>query len=123
MCVLYSEGAVGVVNKGALTLDDAELKKTMRKPVKELPFDTKRLLVKGLSDKTTRDGLQSYMEVVSGVEVLSIEFGQQGSAAVTFDETHGKFDEIYLKFFVLSSFVCNQLGMGSFVCNLGMGLC
>ena len=108
MCVLYSEGAVGVVNKGALTLDDAELKKTIRKPVKELPFDTKRLLVKGLSDKTTRDGLQSYMEVGSGVEVLSIEFGQQGSAAVTFDETYGKFDEIYLKFFVLSSFVCNQ---------------
>ena len=92
VCALYSEGAVGVVNKGALTLDDAELKITIRKPVKELPIDTKRLLVKGLSDKTTRDGLQSYMEVVGGVEVLFIEFGLQGSAAVTFDETYGKFD-------------------------------
>ena len=96
MVTLYSEGAVGVVNKGALTLDDAELKIAIRKPVKELPIDTKRLLVKGLSDKTTRDGLQSYMEVVSGVEVLSIEFGLQGSAAVTFDETYGKFDKIFL---------------------------
>lgn len=96
MSALKSEGAVGVVNKGALTLDDAKLKITIRKPVKELPIDTKRLLVKGLSDKTTRDGLQSYMEVVSGEEVLSIEFGQQGSAAVTFGETYGKFDEIYL---------------------------
>ena len=92
LCALYSEGAVGVVNKGALTLDDAELKITIRKPVKELPIDTKRLLVKGLSDKTTRDGLQSYMEVVSRVEVLSIEFGEQGSAAVIFGKTYGKFD-------------------------------
>ena len=92
LCALYSEGAVGVVNKGALTLDDADLKKNIRKPVNKLPIDTKRLLVKGLSDKTTRDGLQSYMEVVSGVEVLSIEFGEQGSAAVTFDKTYGKFD-------------------------------
>lgn len=90
MCALYSEGAVGVVNKGALTLGDADLKKNIRKPVNEFPIDTKRLLVKGLSDKTTRDGLQSYMEVVSGVEVLSIAFGQQGSAAVTFDETYSK---------------------------------
>jgi len=32
------------------------------------------------------------MEVVSGVEVLSIEFGEQGSAAVTFNKTYGKFD-------------------------------
>lgn len=92
MSALYSEGAVGVANKGALTLDNAELKITIRKPVKELPVDTKRLVVKGLSDKTTSDGLHSYMEVVSGVEVLSIEFGQQGSAAVTFNETYGKFD-------------------------------
>ena len=92
MCALYSEGAVGVVNKGTLTLDDAELKKNIRRPVKELPMDTKRLLVKGLSEKTTRDGLQCYMELVSGVKVLSIEFGEQGSAAVTFDETYSKFD-------------------------------
>ena len=92
MCALYSQGAVGVVNKGALTLDDAVLKIAIRKPAEELPIDTKRLLVKGQSDKTTRHGLQSYMEVVSGVEALSIEFGQQGSAAVTFDETYSKFD-------------------------------
>ena len=46
--------------------------------------------MKGLSKKTTSDGLQSYMEVVSGVDVLSIEFGQEGSALVTFNETCGK---------------------------------
>lgn len=72
MSALKSEGAVGVVSKGALTLDDAKLKITIRKPVKELPIDTKRVLVKGLSDKTTRDG----------------------SAAVTFGETYGKFQLI-----------------------------
>jgi len=74
-----------------LTLDDAELKVTLSKPVMELPIDSKRLVVKGLSDKTTRDGLKCYMEVVSELEVLSIEFGQPGSAAVTFDVSYGRF--------------------------------
>lgn len=47
--------------------------------------------MKGLSDKTTKDALQSYMEVVSGVEVLTVEFGDQGCALVRFSEAYGKF--------------------------------
>ena len=47
--------------------------------------------MKGLSDKTTSDGLQSYMEVVSRLEVISIEFGQEGCAQVTFNKAYGKF--------------------------------
>lgn len=84
-------GARGVVDKGGLTLDNAQLKVTIKQPVKKPPIDTTRLAVKGLSDKTTSDGLQSYMEVVSGLEVLSTEFGQEGCALVTFNETYGKF--------------------------------
>ena len=46
--------------------------------------------MKGLSEKTTRDGLQCYLEVVSGLEVSDIEFGIQGSALVTFSKVYGK---------------------------------
>ncbi|KAJ7385194.1 hypothetical protein OS493_017571 [Desmophyllum pertusum] len=45
-------------------------------------------MVKGLSEKTTSDGLRDYMEVVSGVDVLAVEFGEQGRALVTFNETY-----------------------------------
>ena len=47
--------------------------------------------MKGLNDKTTTDALQCYMEVVSGVDVLNVEFGDQGCALVTFSEAYGKF--------------------------------
>ncbi len=83
-------GARRVVNKGSLTLDNAPLNVTIKQPVKNPPTDSTRILVKGLSDKTTSDGLKSYMEVVSGVEVLSIEFGQEGCALVVFSEAYGK---------------------------------
>ncbi|XP_078371828.1 protein mono-ADP-ribosyltransferase PARP14-like isoform X2 [Oculina patagonica] len=83
-----AESARGVVNKGRLTLDDAQLKVTIKPPEKKPPTDTRKLLVKGLSDRTTLDGLQCYMEVVSRLEVLSIEFGEQGCALVTFNETY-----------------------------------
>ena len=87
---VYSKGAQRVANKGNLVLDNAELKVTLRKPVKKLPIDTTKLLVKGLSEKTTKDGLASYVEVVSGLEVSDIEFGEQGCALVIFSETYGK---------------------------------
>ena len=46
--------------------------------------------MKGLSEKTTSDGLTSYLEVVSELEVSSVEFGDQGCALVTFSGTYGK---------------------------------
>ena len=64
---------------------------TIIQPVKKPPTDTTRLVVKGLSDKTTMDGLDCYMEIVSGLEVLSIEFGKEGCALVAFSENYGKF--------------------------------
>ena len=78
------------MNKEKLTLDEAEVQLTLRKPVKKLPTDAMRVLVKGLSEKTTSDGLTSYMEVVSGLEVSGIEFGDQGCALVTFSNAYGK---------------------------------
>lgn len=89
-CFACFEGAQGVIRNSNLTLDNAELNVTLREPVKKLPFDTVRLLVTGLSEKTTRDGLLSYLEVVSGLEVSDIEFGVQGSTLVTFSKEYGK---------------------------------
>lgn len=90
VCFACFEGAHGVIRNSNLTLDNAELNVTLREPVKKLPFDTVRLLVKGLSEKTTRDGLLSYLEVVSGLEVSDIEFGVHGSTLVTFSKEYGK---------------------------------
>ena len=76
------------MNKGNLTLDKVELTVTLRKPTKKLPVDTKTLFVKGLSEKTTRDGLESFMEVASGLEVSDIQFGEQGCALVVLKEAY-----------------------------------
>ena len=76
------------MNKQNLTLENAKLTVTLRKPTKKLRVDTKRLFVKGLSKKTTRDGLQLFMEVASGLEVSDIQFGEQGCALVEFKETY-----------------------------------
>ena len=76
------------MNKENLTLDKAKLTVTLRKPTKKLPVDTKTLFVKGLSKKTTRDGLESFMEVASGLEVSDIQFGEQGCALVLFQDTY-----------------------------------
>ena len=76
------------MNKENLTLDKAKLTVTLRKPTKKLPVDTKRLFVKSLSEKTTRDGVESFMEVASGLEVSDIQFGEQGCALVEFKETY-----------------------------------
>ncbi|CAH3019691.1 unnamed protein product [Porites evermanni] len=85
---MSAESARGVLNKENLTLDNAELTVTLRKPTKKLPVDTKTLFVKGLSEKTTRDGLETFMEVASGLEVLDVQFGEQGGALVVFKETY-----------------------------------
>ena len=76
------------MNKENLTLDKAELTVTLPKATKKLPVDTKTLFVKGLSEKTTSDGLEAFMEVASGLEVSDIQFGEQSCALVVFKETY-----------------------------------
>ena len=49
----------------------------------EVDFEPKNLLVKGLNKETSHDGLQNYMEVVSGDEVVEIVFLGEGQALVT----------------------------------------
>ena len=89
--MILPEGARGVINKGSLVYDGVNLLITLKQPARKLPVDTRRLFLQGLSDKTTSDALQSYMEVVSGVDVLNAEFGNETCAIVTFNEDYGKF--------------------------------
>lgn len=53
------ESAQGVVNKENLILDNAKLEVKLTKPAKRIVNDTRRLLVKGLSEETTQGGLES----------------------------------------------------------------
>ena len=99
----YSKGAQGVLKKGVLTLDGAELHVTIKKPAKKIPVDPKRLLVKGLSEATTRDALASYVEVVSGLEVLHVEFREQGCALIKFAESYSK-----LRLVFINALFCNS---------------
>ena len=94
----FFKGAQGVLNKGNITLDDAELKVTLQKLMAKPSTDNMRLLVKGLSEKTTRDGIASYMEVVSGLDVTEIQFGEPGCVLVTFAEEYGKLELTLLSF-------------------------
>ena len=98
----YFKGAQGVLKKSVLTLDNAELNVTLKKSAQKIPLDTTRLLVKGLSEETTRDALVSYMEVVSGVEVSDIEFGEHGSSLISFANSYGKLSSFSLKCFAIS---------------------
>lgn len=98
----YFKGAQGVLKKSVLTLDNAELNVTLKKSAEKIPLDTTRLLVKGLSEETTRDALVSYMEVVSGVEVSDIEFGEHGSSLISFANSYGKLSSFSLKCFTIS---------------------
>jgi hypothetical protein len=78
-----------VVQKESLELDGAKLTTTLKQTPKELPVDQVRVHVMGVSEKTTKDGLISYLEVVSGEEVVSIVFGSNSNVMVTFIDPPG----------------------------------
>ena len=80
-----------VAQKEILDLDGAKLVLSLKEIPKELPKDPYKLYVMGLNaDKTTKDGLMSYMEVVSGEEVESMLFGSNSNVMVSFKEPPGK---------------------------------
>ena len=63
--------------------------------------------MKGLSEKTTSDGIQCYMELISGVDVLTVVFGEQGCALLTFNETLSKFNLFFVFKFKYNFFSTN----------------
>ncbi|XP_031563969.1 uncharacterized protein LOC116299450 [Actinia tenebrosa] len=84
--VRSADHAEGVVKKEGLQLDGASLITTLKPIPKELPKDQKRFHVMGISDRTIRDGLVSFLEVVSGKEVESLLFGDNSNCVVSFTE-------------------------------------
>ena len=95
MSCFSATDAQRVVEKGQNTphrLDGHELTVTIKEPVKQLPKDPLKLLVQGLSDKTTPDGLSCYMEAISGEEVCNVTLGDSDNALVFFSEKPGKFN-------------------------------
>ena len=61
----------------------------MKEPIKKLPKDPLKLLVRGLSDKTTSDSLLFYMEAISEREVCDVIRGDGDNALVSFTEKPG----------------------------------
>ena len=80
-----------VAQKETLDLAGAKLVLSLKEIPKKLPIDPYKLHVMGLNtDKHTKDGLVSYMEVVSGEDVESMLFGSNSNVMVTFKEPPGK---------------------------------
>lgn len=85
------EGALEVVNKGNLTLDEAQLKVALKQPQCKIHVDTRKLIVRGLNKKTTKTTLGCYIEKEGGAEVLSVDLRNEGCALVSFREAYGEF--------------------------------
>ncbi|XP_022795889.1 poly [ADP-ribose] polymerase 14-like isoform X2 [Stylophora pistillata] len=83
-----ADSALEVVNKGNLTLDEAQLKVTLKQSRCKVHVDTRKLIVRGLDKKTTKTTLGCYMEKEGGAEVLSVDLGNEGCALVSFREAY-----------------------------------
>lgn len=86
---LLSLVAERVVQKENLVLDEAKLTTTLVRDPKNLPTDKRSVHVSGISDRTTKDGLMTYMEVISGEEVENVLFGDTCNAMVIFKDPPG----------------------------------
>lgn len=74
----------------SVTLSDYEdFTAAVQEIPKVLPKDPRRVHVIGLSDRTSKDGLMSFMEVASDEEVKSMLFGEHSNVMVTFEHPPG----------------------------------
>ncbi|XP_056006138.1 protein mono-ADP-ribosyltransferase PARP14-like isoform X3 [Ostrea edulis] len=56
-------------------------------PPKPVPMYPNKVFIKNLSDKTTKDGVENFLEAKTSTTPTSIEYGElEGTALVTFDE-------------------------------------
>ncbi|XP_056006116.1 protein mono-ADP-ribosyltransferase PARP14-like isoform X2 [Ostrea edulis] len=56
-------------------------------PPKPVPMYPNKVFIKNLSDKTTKDGLENFLEAKTNITPNSIEYGElEGTALITFDE-------------------------------------
>ncbi|XP_062581102.1 protein mono-ADP-ribosyltransferase PARP14-like isoform X2 [Saccostrea cucullata] len=56
-------------------------------PPKPVPMYSNKVFIKNISEKTTKDGLENFLEAKTGITPTSIEYGElEGAALVTFEE-------------------------------------
>lgn len=63
-----------------------------RCPPKPAPTCSNKVFLSNISEKTTRDGLENFLEAKANVIPVSIEYGTlRGTALITFEEDIGQF--------------------------------
>ena len=60
-------------------------------PPKPVPTYSNRVFIKDISEKTTQDGLKSFLKFITNMLPISIQYGElKGKALVTFKEDIGQ---------------------------------
>ena len=60
-------------------------------PPKPVPTYSNRVFIKNISEKTTKDGLENFLEAKTNILPVGIEYGElEGTALVTFEEDVGQ---------------------------------
>ena len=88
--------------QGPHRLDGAVLNIAEKEPQKEIPLDQRKLCVSGLSEKTTEDGLELYLERLSNNNrVEQINRGYGDNVLVQFREDISKLIKIAKRLFYM----------------------
>lgn len=62
-----------------------------RCPPKPVPTCSNKVFLTNISEKTTRDGLENFLEAKANVTPVSIEYGElKGTALITFEKDIGQ---------------------------------
>ena len=61
-----------------------------KKPKVTFPKDKRKLLIENLNSKTTKDGLTNYVELITGLAVKNLVFGNDNNAMVILDDEPGQ---------------------------------
>lgn len=62
-----------------------------RCPPKPAPTCSNKVFLSNISEKTTRDGLENFLEAKANVTPVSIEYGElKGTALITFEKDIGQ---------------------------------
>ena len=81
--------AADVLNNNSLELKGSRSKVKEKQLELFLPPDRKKLYVENVNPKTTKDGLQYYLEAVTRKDVLDVQFGDNNNALATLDDEPG----------------------------------
>ena len=82
--------ASSVLEKGNLEIDGYLLQLRAKKPKVTFPKDKRKLFIENLDPKTTKDGLTNYVELITGLDVKDLVFGNDNNAMVILDDEPGQ---------------------------------